>query len=253
MSETVLIRHRDRWRKKPVLREIYEDYYRSIVSASRPGRSLEVGSGSGNLKEFLRQVVSTDIVPAPWLDAAADAQALPFAGSCFANVLGVDVLHHIQRPRRFLAEVERVLEPGGRMILVEPAITPISRVLYSLFHPEPVEMRFDPLADGPVDPKHDPWDSNQAIATLLCQRDRERLAQSFPGLRLLRADWLSLFAYPLSGGFRPWCLLPRASVKTLLRIERRLAPVLGRFTAFRLFIVIEKVQDSVVTPRRGRS
>lgn len=71
-------------------------------------------------------------------------------------------------------------------------------------------------------------------------------------MRLVRADWLSLFAYPLSGGFRPWCLLPRRSIKALLRIERRLAPVLGRFMAFRLFIVFEKVQDSVVTGRGDR-
>ena len=35
-------------------------------------------------------------------------------------------MHHIERPRRFFAEVRRLLGPGGRLVAVEPAITPVS-------------------------------------------------------------------------------------------------------------------------------
>lgn len=240
MTEKVLSGHRIIWQSKPVLREIYNDFYRRIVEACLPGRSLEIGGGSGNLKGFIREVVSTDIVPMPWLDAAADAQALPFTADSFANIVAVDVLHHIERPALFLAEVERVLQPGGRLILLEPAITPVSRIFYTLFHPEPVDMRADPLENGPIDPGRQPFDANQAIPTLLfCGRSRQ-MKQAFPGLNLLRVEKMSLFAYPLSGGFRPWSLIPAACAGWLLKLERVLAPALGGFMAFRLFVVIEK-------------
>ena len=56
MGERILMEQRRTWQDKPVLREVYQDYYRRIAQASRPGRSLEIGGGSGNLKSFLPNV-----------------------------------------------------------------------------------------------------------------------------------------------------------------------------------------------------
>lgn len=240
MSEKILREHRELWWEKPVLRAIYSDFYERITVACRPGLSLEIGGGSGNLKNFASEVVSTDIVPTHWLDAAADAQALPFVAGSFANVVGVDVLHHIERPRRFFAEAERVLQPCGRVILLEPAITPGSWVFYRFFHPEPVVLKADPLADGPLDHDRQPFDANQAVPTLLFGRHRSRLEEAFPNLKLVRIERLSFFAYPLSGGFRPWCLVPTGIIEPLLNIETKLAPMIGALMAFRLLAVMEK-------------
>jgi SAM-dependent methyltransferase len=240
MSEQILTEHRELWNCKPVLRAIYADYYRRIVAHCVPGRTLEIGGGSGNLKELVADVVSTDIVPTPWLDAAADAQALPFVDGSFANLVMVDVLHHIERPRRFLVEARRVLRLGGRLILLEPAITPVSWVFFKLFHPEPVVMGDDPLIDGPLDPERKPFDGNQAIPTLLFGRHRAHFEAQFPELAVTRIERLSLLAYPLSGGFRPWCLMPEAAIGPVLGMETRVAPLVGGLMAFRLFVVLER-------------
>lgn len=228
------------WKGKPVLRAIYRDYYRRISEACRPGNVLEIGGGSGDLKQFAPRVVSTDILPAPWLDAVADAEALPFADRSFDNIAMIDVLHHIGAPRRFLAEAQRILRPGGRIVLVEPAITPLSWVVYKLFHHEPVMMSQDPLGEAERAPSRDPYDANSAIPTLLLRRHRGRMARHFPGLTIRRVELFSLLAYPLSGGFRSWSLLPVSLVEPLLRLEGAVSAAVGRFMAFRLFAVLER-------------
>ena len=51
--------------------------------------------------------------------------------------------------------------------MVEPAITWGSSLFYRLFHHEPVRMSADPLTVGKPDAMRDPYESNQAIPTLL--------------------------------------------------------------------------------------
>lgn len=228
------------WNAKPVLRAIYEDIYARMLERAAPGPILEIGGGSGNFKAFAPQTVSTDIVSAPWLDLVCDAQRLPFADARFANVAMVDVLHHIENPLSALREFARVLKPGGRLILCEPAITPLSGIFYRHFHPEPVDMAADPLGEGAITPGRDPFESNQAIPTLLAGRDRERLAAALPAFRLTDLERFSFLAYPLSGGFRPWSLVPAALTKPLLDLEWAMRGAFGRLAAFRMLAVYER-------------
>ena len=224
-----------------MLRAIYRDFYRRIMAASRPGLVLEIGAGSGNLKQYATHVISTDIQWGPWLDAVADAQALPFGDCTFDGIVMVDVLHHLEAPGRFLREAQRVLRPRGRLVLVEPAITPLSWVVYRFFHHEPVRMDEDPLAERTTGMHRDPYDANSAVPTLLFGRARKRLERTCASLVVCEVRRFSLAAYPLSGGFRSWSLLPRALVAPLLRLERAVERGLGPLMAFRLLAVVEKI------------
>jgi SAM-dependent methyltransferase len=236
----LLNEHRRIWETKPVVRAVYEDCYRRIVANCRSGRTLEIGGGTGNLKSYLSAIVSLDIQPSPWLDLVADAHRLPFAASSFDNVVMFDVLHHLQRPRLFLQEASRILKPEGRIVVCEPAITPLSYFFYRYLHPEPVRFSEDPLAEGELSFDRDPWDSNQYLPTALFGPHRRRLAELIPGLSVLSCHYMSLLAYPLSGGFRRWSLLPTKWVLPLLKVEDILAPALGRVIGFRLVGVIGK-------------
>jgi SAM-dependent methyltransferase len=230
------------WERKPVLRAIYDDFYGRIAASCRVGLTIEIGGGIGNLKDRLNDVVSTDIQFAPWLDCVADAQRLPFADGAAANIVMVDVLHHIEFPIHFFREAERLLRTGGRIITVEPAITWGSTLFYRFLHHEPVNMDVDPLVEQNPDPNRDPYDSNQAIPTLIATQERQHFVHLFPSLRITRVDWFSLMVYPLSGGFKSWSLIPVAIARRLLGIERIIEPVLGPWMAFRMMLVIDKTE-----------
>jgi SAM-dependent methyltransferase len=234
---------RSAWDRKPVLRLVYNDFYDRIAAACAAGVTIELGGGIGNLKERLPSVVATDIQFSPSLDLVADAQKLPFAAGTASNIVMVDVLHHIQFPSMFFREAERVLRIGGRIVMVEPAITFVSTLFYRLLHHEPVDMSADPFELGMPDPNRDPYISNQALPTLIATKYRAKFGALFPALRIRQTQWISLITYPLSGGFKEWCLLPTAFARWILQLEKTVEPIAGRMIAFRVLLVIEKVSE----------
>jgi SAM-dependent methyltransferase len=233
--------YREIWARKKLLKLVYDDYYHRITDACVPGVTIEIGGGIGQFKELLPEAISSDIQHSPMIDLVADAQRLPFRTAAVSNIVMLDVLHHVEFPALFFEEALRVLRPGGRCIMIEPGITWGSSAFYRLFHIEPVEMRADPLVKGSPDPLKKPYDSNQAIPTLLATRDKTRFVQRYPEFEFLRVRWFSFLAYPLSGGFRRWSLMPHRLGKTVLKWERMFEKKFGRLFGFRIMIVLKKI------------
>ena len=140
-----------------------------------------------------------------------------------------------------MTEAERVLTDGGRLIMIEPAITPLSYFFYKFLHQEPVKLGWSPKWDCKPDVDKDPYDSNQAIPTLLFGRySKSIFNKSNLSLEIKKKEWISTFVYPLSGGFKPWNLIPEFSLKRLLIIDGFLSKYLGFLLGFRLLVVLEK-------------
>ncbi len=102
------------------------------------GPLLEVGSGSGLLKEFLPDVILSDIVDLPWIDQVVDCLQMPFDDNSMGGIISLDLLHHVAEPHAFLREAARVLKPAGRIFLIEPYITLGSYLGYKLLHHEDI-------------------------------------------------------------------------------------------------------------------
>lgn len=237
-----LTEHLRIWETKPTLRAIYSDFHRRLENSCPPGKLLDIGGGSAHFKNYRPDVTSLDILPFPGIDVVADAHDMPFPAGQFSGIVMLDVLHHLQRPVKFLREAARILKPGGRLAMIEPGMSRVSRIFYDKFHQEPVIMTVDPFAEGLAQSGDDPFDSNQAIPSLMFGTEKARAAveRIVPELRVVSVQWLSLGAYPLSGGFKKWCLWPAALVAPALWIEDKVMPILGGTMAFRLFIVIER-------------
>jgi SAM-dependent methyltransferase len=92
-----------------------------------PGRVLDLGCGVGHSYRLLepRESVGVDLDGAALAGQArdthqADMRALPFPADSFASVLSVQSIEHVPDAAPVLAEVARVVEPGGTAVFVTP-------------------------------------------------------------------------------------------------------------------------------------
>lgn len=124
---------------------------RRLVSEAR-GAVLEVGAGTGvNFPHYRqgarvfaldesREMLAT-ARKRPCRACAtvtqADAQSLPFAAHTFQTVLGTLVFCSIPDPARAMAEIHRVLKPGGLLLLLEHTRGhhPLAAALTDWLHP----------------------------------------------------------------------------------------------------------------------
>ena len=237
------IAHRGVWEQKETIRLLYRDFHRRLLDNCPEGRVLDIGSGTAHIKDSRPDIVSTDILTFPGIDVVADAHRLPFPNECFSGVVMLDVLHHMERPIEFLKEASRALKPGGRLAMIEPAMTTLARRFYDRFHEEPVDMSADPFAEVVINPDRDPFDANQAIPSLLFATEAacRQVEAVLPALRVRTVDWLSLLAYPLSGGFQSWSLISAALVRPVLAFEEKVPQAVRKQIAFRMMVVLERL------------
>jgi len=225
---------------KAPLRRIYEEWYADLAAEvpAGPGGLLELGSGPGFLTERLPGLVTSEVFVCAGLRAALDARALPFRAGTLRAILMTDVFHHVPDAGRFLREASRVLRPGGRVVMVEPWVTPWSRFVYGRLHHEP----FDPEAEDWAFPPGGPLSAaNGALPWIVFARDRERLAREIPALRVVGVAPRLPFRYLFSGGLTVRALLPEAAFGPLARAEARLGPRARERWAMFALIVVERI------------
>lgn len=92
------------------------------------GRVLDVGCGIGDFLKFRPGTVGVDVNPhaVDWcqqrgLDVRLmDEDRLPFEDGSFNGVVLDNVLEHLSEPQALLAEILRVLAPGGHLLVGVP-------------------------------------------------------------------------------------------------------------------------------------
>ncbi len=105
---------------------------RGGLALPEAGWLLDVAGGTGRvltgLLPWSRQMVLCDTAQgmlhqaqtkAIALPARSAAERMPFKEERFERVLMVDALHHMKDQKKTLAEMYRVLAPGGRMVIEE--------------------------------------------------------------------------------------------------------------------------------------
>jgi SAM-dependent methyltransferase len=196
------------------------------------GECLELGSGGGFLKDLFPEVITTDILDLPTVDVVCSAESLPFADSSLGCIVMLDVFHHIPRPYLFLAEAQRTLKSGGKIIMIEPANTVFSRFIYTNFHHEP----FDPDSGREIATGNPLSNANGALPYIYFERDRKQFAADFPALAIKSICYHTPFLYLISGGLSMPSLLPGCFYRPAKFVEHLFHPL---FRKIGLFCTVE--------------
>lgn len=225
-------------REKPFLKSIYDEWYSALAASVPPGPGsvVELGSGAGYLREFLPDLITTDVFEGSGIDRVVDAREMPFEAGSLRGIVMTNVLHHIPEVERFLADAARCLRPGGVLAMIEPWVTPWSRVVYTKLHHEP----FDPRATDWRFPERGPLSgANGALPWIIFQRDRARFERDYPLLKIRKTRPIMPVRYLVSGGISMRSLTPGWSHGLWKAAEALTAPASGLVGMF-AHVVVER-------------
>ena len=229
------------WRQRPVLRKVYAHFYELILRALAPvpGPTVELGSGIGTAKQFVPNCITTDIFPNPWLDQQENAYALTFADASLSNLILLDVFHHLAYPGTALMEFHRVLRVNGRVIILEPAMSLFGKLIYGLFHHEPLGLReqISWFAPDGFDPRQTGYYAAQATASKVFLGNQFKGELSSWNIPILES--FPDIAYVASGGFSKPQLYP-ASLLPVIRGFEKILALWPNIFATRLLVVLQK-------------
>jgi SAM-dependent methyltransferase len=181
---------------------LVEDAAIAAVDEDRPTHVLDAGCGTGDFSERLRRELGVPLVALDTsprmvtlarergLDAiCGDIQALPFPDASFNCVLANRVLYHLPDLDQGLAEIARVLIPGGKLVAVTYGVDH-TRELYDL-------VGTYPLASSPFSSENGEESLRRRFA-FVERRDFSGVAR-FPDRNAVRgllvASWGDAFAH----------------------------------------------------------
>ena len=220
---------------KPFLKAVYEEWYGLIVERlpDLNGPVLELGAGGGFLGSHVPGLVTSDVFPIPGVERVIDARDLPFDDKSLKAIVMTNVLHHIPDVEQFFTEAQRTLQPGGKIVMIEPWNTPWSRYVHEKWHNEP----FRPESETWSFPESGPLSgANAALPWIVFERDRKQFESEWGQLRVTESTPFMALRYLASGGVSMRSLQPGWSYGAWKRLEKLLG-VEQRMAVFALLVV----------------
>lgn len=205
------------WLRPPtIMHRYHEDLLRgpsAPLFTGPPGLTLNVGGGPYRVTET---EFTLNIGPFANVDLIADAHNIPLADASVDNIFSLAVLEHVADPQQVVAEMLRVLKPGGYLYSELPFIFffhgyPTD---YTRFTREGVRRLFAALEEVEIGMTHGPVSAvlqsgNMVLELLLPARPRllRKLVNGTYRLLLFPFKYLDLMlrrhpqAHILAGGF----------------------------------------------------
>jgi len=215
-------------------RELYRDQFKDFPNPAALA-ILEIGSGTSPLKQFLSNVVTSDVLDLEYLDLVFDCHEIDKLDAIKDNSLDVvtvtNVLHHLKSPIAFLNRAASKLKSGGKLIATEPFFSVLSTPIFKYLHHEPVDFRiFEPeLGDleGPL------VSANIALPWLIFFRDREWLQRLNDNYNVgnLSIRYFTALSYMITGGISHRLPVPRLLYRMLFPLDLGLSRCFPKFCA----------------------
>ena len=235
-------KNRKTYQNKDLIKIIYNNYYKEIkknIYLSDKKKILEKRSGSGNIKKIIQNCITSDQFKNENIDRIENIYKINFKKNSVSNIILIDVFHHLQFPNLALKEIHRVLIKNGRIIMIEPAMGFIPRIIFKIFHYEP--NGFNLKINWNHIPKKIPYLNQYFAAQSLPWRAfflKELNLRSKYKIKLIKP--FSDFAFLLSGGYSYKAFYPKFLYSLIKLIDKILTSISIRIFSARMLIVLEK-------------
>ncbi len=212
--------------------ELYRDQFKDFPNPAALS-ILEIGSGTSPLKQFLSNVITSDVLDLDYVDLVFDCHEIDNLDAIKNNSLDVitltNVLHHLKRPITFLNRAASKLKSGGKVIATEPFFSVLSTPIFKFLHHEAVNFRIsEPQLGHVAGPL---VSANIALPWLIFFRRPEwlkRLNDNFD-LTGLSARPFSALSYMATGGISHRLPVSHSLYRILFRVDQALS---RRFPGF---------------------
>lgn len=229
--------------RKRMLREVFAEFHHDFqrldkLYFSAAGARIELGAGISPMRNSYSDVLATDVVAGPNADKVLNAEEMDLPDNSVRVLFAQNSFHHFPHPDRFFDEVERVVAPGGGVVLLEPYFGPAANFLFRrMFRTETFDKdsaSWDAEVSGPM------TGANQALSYLVFFRDRAAFEKKHPTLKIVHHELCSNYLkYLLSGGLNFKQLLPDWMSPLVGFIQFALLPI-RRWTALHHIVVLQK-------------
>jgi SAM-dependent methyltransferase len=227
-------------KRKPLVKMNYDLWYRCFVKELKKlshleGHLLELGSGGSYLKDFIPELITSDIV-AGKADKVIDARSIPFPDNSIKALFLTHSFHHIPDVSLFFKEVNRVLVKGGCVFFIEVTSTPLSKCIFTIVGDEPIDTKarsWDFKQDNAM------MDANQALSWIIFERDIKKFNGLFPDLIVKEKHYLPWCSYLVSGGVTRQEFIPNA-LSFIPQLIDFLTRPLYRFFSLHWYIKLQK-------------
>ena len=209
-------------------------------------KGIEVGAGTGLSKEFIKckNFIITDFAENPWLDSKMiDALNTKIDSNSLDFVISSNMIHHVPYPILFFEEMNRILKPGGKLIIQEINCSNSMRFLLKLMRHEGYDFNTDVFNKNLIctDP-NDLWSANCAIPNLLFD-DIENFKKNIPFFKIVFTSYSEFFLFINSGGVISKTIhipLPIRINKFIVILDNILCKISPSFFPLQRQIVLEK-------------
>lgn len=245
-SKDRLIVHREVLERKRLLQEVFTEFHHNFDKLDQQfftgdGLKIELGAGIKPIRDSYPDVLMTDVVDSPHLDFVLDAEDMNLKNDSVRVLFGQNCFHHFPHPDRFFKEANRVLTPGGGIILLEPYYGPIAKILFKrLFKTEGFDKDFPSWETPITGPMNG---ANQALSYIVFVRDKIRFERKYPTLKIVHFELCNNYLkYLISGGLNFRQLLPNW-MSPLIHFAQCLLFPFNRWLSLHHVIIIKKVEE----------